>query len=205
VAKSKSELFTLIGANLPDNTTGQITPAKLREVTTQLADSAVNAVDGAMEVEVLRAASTVTQAPTALDTPLQLTYGTAQGSASDPVMVNAAGLVTFNVAGNYAVRLKLQAGRTGASGTSILFARLLKNGAQYGVPACAKMVSAEDTFPVESRVVINAAAGDTFAAQIMRDSGGTNYGGVYAVTPTTLTTWGASPSALLVISRLEAV
>lgn len=170
MAKTKTEMFTLIGANLPDNTTGLITPAKLREVMTQMADSPIYATPGVKEVEVLRAASTVVQAPSAVDTALQLTFGVAQGSASDPVMINAAGLVTFNTAGNYAVRIKLQAGRTGASGTSILLSRILVNGAQYGSPAATKLVSADTTIPIESRVVINTTAGQTFAVQIMRDS-----------------------------------
>lgn len=64
MAKTKTEIFTLIGANLPDNTTGLITPAALREVMTQMADSPIYATPGVKEVEVLRAASTVTQAAT---------------------------------------------------------------------------------------------------------------------------------------------
>ena len=93
MAKTKSELFALIGANLPDNTTGEITPEDLREVITQIADSMMYAAAGVKEVEVLRVASTATQAPSAVDTPLQLTFGAAQGSASDPVMLSAAGLM----------------------------------------------------------------------------------------------------------------
>ncbi|AXQ70202.1 hypothetical protein PF627_gp17 [Salmonella virus VSiP] len=204
MAKTKSEMFALIGANLPDNTSGAITPEKLREVTTQLADSMLYAAAGVKEVEVLRASSTVAQAPTAVDTALQLTFGAAQGTASNPVMINAAGLVTFNATGNYAVRIKLQAGRTGASGTSTLLSRILVNGAQYGSPAATKLVSADVTIPIESRVVINATAGQTMAVQIMRDSAGTNFGGVYPQTAT-VTAWGVAPSALLVISRLEPV
>lgn len=57
MAKTKTEMFTLIGANLPDNTTGLITPEKLREVMTQMADSPIYATPGVKEVEVLRAAS----------------------------------------------------------------------------------------------------------------------------------------------------
>lgn len=159
MAKTKTEIFTLIGSELPDNTTGLITPAKLRGVLTQMADSPIYATPGVKEVEVLRASSTVAQAPTAVDTALQVSFGAAQGSASNPVMINAAGLVTFNTAGNYAVRIKLQAGRTGASGTSILLSRILVNGAQYGSPAATKLVSADTTIPIESRVVINATAG----------------------------------------------
>lgn len=204
MAKTKSELFALIGTNLPDNTTGEITPEDLREVTTQIADSMMYAAAGVKEVEVLRVASTATQEPTAVDTPLQLTFGAAQGSTSDPVMVNAAGLVTFNQAGAYALRLKLQCGRTGATGTSILLSRLLLNGAQLGSAAAVKITATDATVPTESRVVLNVTAGQTFAAQIMRDSAGPNFGGVYPHTAA-VTSWGTAPSALLVISRLEPV
>lgn len=204
MAKTKSDLFTLIATNLPDNTGALITPALVREVMTQTADSMLYAAAGMKEVELLRASSTATQAPTAVDTPLQLTFGAAQKSASDPVMLNAAGLITFNTAGAYAVRVKLQQGRTGASGTSILFSRILVNGAQYGSPQATKLVSSDVTIPTDSRVVINASSAQTMAIQIMRDSAGTNYGGVYPITAVAAG-WGTSPSALLVISRLEPV
>lgn len=204
MAKTKTEMFALIGTNLPDNDSGAITPAALREVTTQLADSMLYAAVGVKEVEVLRAASAVAQAPSAVDTALQLTFGAAQGSSSNPVMVNAAGLVTFNVAGNYAVRVKLQCGRTGATGTSILLSRILLGGAQLGSTACVKMTQTDATTPTDSRVVINATAGQTFAVQIMRDSAGSNFGGVYPQAAV-VTAWGTAPSALLVISRLEPV
>ena len=204
VAKTKSEIFALIGMNLPDNTTGDITPEDLREVTAQIADSMLYAAAGVKEVEVLRVASTATQAPSAVDTPLQLTFGAAQGSTSDPVMMSAAGLVTFNQAGAYALRLKLQCGRTGSTGTSILLSRLLLDGTQLGSAAAVKMTQTDATTPTESRVALNVTAGQTFAAQIMRDSAGSNFGGVYPHTAA-VTAWGTAPSALLVISRLEPV
>lgn len=200
MALTKTQLFTLIGTNLPDNNTGAITPAKVREVATQTADSMLYAVK---EVEVLRAPSTVVQAPSALDTPLQVTFGAAQKSASDPVMINAAGLITFNTDGNYAVRVKLENGRTGSTGTSVLLSRLIKNGVAYGSPAAVKLTSSDETVPTDSRVIIDAAAGDTLAVQIMRDSAGTNFGGLYPQVAV-VTAWGTVPSALLVISRLEA-
>lgn len=204
MALTKSQIFTLIGTNLPDNTSGAITPAKLREVVTQIADAPVYADAGVKEVEILRAASTATQAPTAVDTPLQVSFGAAQGSASDPVMINAAGLVTFNQAGNYAVRVKLQCGRTGATGTSILLSRLVLGGAQLGSAACVKLTQTDATTPTDSRVVMSPTAGQTLQVQIMRDSAGSNFGGVYPQTAT-VATWGVAPSALLVISRLEPV
>lgn len=204
MALTKSQLLALIGTNLPDNDTALITPAKLREVFTQSADSMAYAAAGFKEVEVLRAASTSTQAPSAVDTALQVSFGAAQGSASDPVMINSAGTVTFNTAGNYAVRIKLQNGRTGATGTSILLSRILLNGTQVGSTAAVKMTQTDATTPSESRVVLNPTAGQTFQVQIMRDSAGSNFGGVYPQTAT-VSTWGISPSALLVISRLEPV
>lgn len=204
MALTKSQIFTLIGTNLPDNTSGAITPAKLREVVTQIADAPIYAAAGVKEVEVLRAASTATQAPTAVDTALQVSFGAAQGSASDPVMINAAGTVTFNTAGNYAIRIKLQNGRTGATGTSILLSRILLNGVQVGSTAAVRMTQTDATTPSESRVVLNPTAGQTFQVQIMRDSAGSNFGGLYPQTAT-VAAWGVAPSALLVISRLEPV
>lgn len=204
MAMTKSQLFTQIGVNFPDNTSGLITPAKQRETLTQIADSMAYSAAGFKEVEVLRAASTTTQAPSAFDTPLQLSFGAAQGSASDPVMLNAAGLVTFNQAGNYAVRVKLQCGRTGATGTSILLSRLVLGGTQLGSAACVKLTQTDATTPTDSRVVMNPTAGQTLQVQIMRDSAGSNFGGVYPQTAT-VAAWGVAPSALLVISRLEPV
>lgn len=204
MALDKSALFALINTNLPDNTSALITPAKVRDVMTQTADSMLYAAAGMKEVEVLRASSTVAQAPTAVDTPLQLTFGSASGSSTDPVSLNAAGLITFNIAGNYAIRIKTQNGRTGATGTSVLLMRILFNGAQYGSPSATKITSTDSTVPTESRVVLNPTAGQTLAIQIMRDSSGSNFGGVYPQVAT-VTAWGTAPSTLIVVSRLEPV
>lgn len=205
MAKTKSEMFTLIGADLPDNTSGAITPEKLRGVVTQLADSMVYSVGGLKETEVLRAPSTVNQLPTATGTALQVSFGSAQKSAADPVMINAAGLVTFNTAGNYAVRVKLQCGRAGATGVVTLASRIVLAGSQYGSSATVRLDNANTIMPTESRVVINATAGQTMVVQIVRDTvdSSINGGGLYAIQPAT-SGWTAAPSALLVISRLEA-
>lgn len=203
MALTKTQMFTKIATDLADNTTGAITPQVLREVLTQLADSPIYAAAGVKEVEVLRASSLVAQAPTAVDTPLQVAFGAAQGAPSDPVSISSAGLVTFNEAGNYAVRVKLQCGRTGASGTSILLSRLVLGGTQLGSAACVKLTQTDATTPTDSRVVMNPTAGQTLQVQIMRDSAGSNFGGIYPQAAT-VTAWGTAPSALLVISRLEA-
>jgi hypothetical protein len=205
MALTRSEIFTLIGTNVVDNETGENTPADMREVLTQIANSMLYAAAGVQEVEVLRAASTAPQAPTAVNTPLQVVFGAAQGSIADPVRISAAGLVTFNVAGTYAVRIKLQNGRTGGAGVSILLSRILLNGVQLGSPQAVKVDDEEITSPTDSRVVVDVpTVGTTFAVQIMRDGAGTNAGGLYPFTAA-VGAWGIAPSALLVVSRLEPV
>lgn len=57
--------------------------------------------------------------------------------------------------------------------------------------------------PANTAGLITLAAGQTFAVQIMRDSAGSSFGGVYPQAAT-VTAWGTAPSALPVISRLEA-
>lgn len=206
MAMTKTQLLALIETNLPDNNTQLITPAKLREVFGQTADSMLYAAAGTKEVEVLRTNSNVTQQPTALNTPQQVVFGTAQGSASNPVMINAAGTVTFNQAGNYAVRIKLQAGRTSATGAATIGARILVNGNPIGSPASVRLDNASTIIPIESRVVVNATAGMTLQVQIVRDGSDSsvNAGGLFAAT-SAVSGWGTYPSALLVISRLEPV
>lgn len=205
MSKTKSEMFALIGTNLPDNTSGQIIAGRAPRGNDPTGRLYALRRAGVKEVEVLRARVYCYARRRPQSThPLQLSFGAAQGSASDPVMINAAGLVTFNIAGNYAVRVKLQCGRTGATGTSILLSRLVLGGAQVGSAACVKLTQTDATTPTDSRVVMNPTAGQTLYVQIMRDSAGSNFGGVYPQIAT-VTAWGTAPSALLVISRLEPV
>lgn len=206
MAKTKTEMFTLIGTNLPDNTTGAITPEKLREVTTQLADSMLYSAAGVKEVELLTAASTTDQAPTALSAPLQLVFGGAQNAQTNPVMLSAAGVVTFNTAGVYSVRVRLQCGRIAATGVATVGFRAMVGGVQYGSSSAVRLDNALTILPVDARFVVNAGAGQTMYFQIVRDSVGSsiNAGGVYATALAT-SGWSATPSALLVVSRLEPV
>ncbi|EEK7123194.1 hypothetical protein S583_23365, partial [Salmonella enterica subsp. enterica serovar Enteritidis] len=74
----------------------------------------------------------------------------------------------------------------------------------FGSPAATKLASADSTIPIESRVVVNATARQTFTVEIMRDASGSNFGGLYPQVAT-VTSWGVAPSALLVVSRLEGV
>lgn len=226
MAKNKNDLFALINTNLPDNTSKAITPANVREVETQNADSALNVLEtaaqvvagpvnftgglskggasvitGAKEVDLLRAFATTDQLPASLGTPLQITFGAAQLTPSDPVSLSAAGALTFNQAGTYAIRIRLQYGRVGSTGISVMMQRALINGVQAGNTLSVKISSADFLANSEARIVVVALAGQVLTVQIIRDSTGVNSGGLYAVA--SAHGWNAAPSALMVVSRIE--
>lgn len=225
MAQDKAALAALINSNLPDNTTGQITPQKHREVSTQVMDSAVNTVEtGAQsvagpvdftggitksgqdlltavnEVDIIRAYSlAASQVPAGIGTPLQVEFGVAQSTPR--LSLSAAGDITCNITGTYSFRFKLQKGRVGASGTSILMSRLLINGVQAGISSAARMTTPEPIYIIDSKVTLQLTAGDVVTLQIIRDGAGSDFGGLYAVTSSH--GWTLAPTVLFVGSYLE--
>jgi len=227
MALTKAGIFALIDGKIPDNKTGEVSPSDVREVATQNADSALNVLEtatqtvvgntdftgglkkvglpvltGVREVDILRASSTAaTQQPSVLGTPLQVEYGAAQ--AGTYVSLAANGALTCNVTGYYPMRIKLQAGRTGASGTSILMIRILINGVQFGSSQVSKLTSADQISSTDSKLLLFLNAGDVVTTQIIRDSSGSNFGGLFAQTSSH--GWNLATSALMVVSRIEGI
>ena len=225
--KNTADLLTLINANIADNTTGLVTPAKVREVESQVADSGLNKLDttsqsvagpvvfgstvkkgandvliGVKEVDIIRGFSTAAvQQPSALGTPIQVEFGGAQTATE--LSLSGTGTITCNVSGTYAFRFKLQFGRTGAGGISYLMTRILKNGAQFGVTQSTRLSSSDSIIPTDSRVLIDLIAGDTVSMQFIRDSLGANSGGLFQQASSH--GWGAAPSALLVASKMVGI
>ena len=225
--KNTTDLLALINANIADNTNGLVTPAKVREVESQIADSGLNKADttsqsvagpvvfgstvkkgandvliGVKEVDIIRGFSTAAvQQPSALGTPIQVEFGGAQ--AATELSLSGTGTITCNVSGTYAFRFKLQFGRTGAGGVSYLMTRILKNGAQFGVTQSTRLSSSDSIIPTDSRVLIDLIAGDTVSMQFIRDSLGANSGGLFQQVSSH--GWGAAPSALLVASKVVGV
>lgn len=152
---------------------------------------------------VLAAQSTVTQAPSALDTALQVTFGAAQGTSGDAVMISSGGLITFNETGLYLINGYGSVERQGSSGgTAILLFRFLVNGTQAGSVKAFHLDTTGVSTPYEITFPINiTTAGTTASFEIMRDSSGTNAGGLYP--HTNLGGWSNVPSAEVNIWQLQ--
>ena len=225
--KNTADLLTLINANIADNATWLVTPAKVREVEIQVADSGLNKLDttsqsvagpvvfngtvkkgandvlvGVKEVDIIRGFSTAaSQQPSALGTAIQVEFGAAQSKPE--LSLSADGTIACNIPGTYAFRFKLEFGRSGATGISYLMTRILKNGTQFGVSQSTRLSSSDSIIPTDSRVLIDLIAGDTVSMQFIRDSLGANSGGLFQQVSSH--GWIAAPSALLVASKVVGV
>lgn len=149
---------------------------------------------------VLVAKSVVNQNPTGLDAPLQVEFGAAQGTVSDPVMIDALGTITVNVTGRYRASLFVQYGRTGAGAASWLFFRGLKNGTQNNLSVLTKLDNANSDLPMHFEVTSNLEAGDFLKFEMIRDSQGFDSGGLFSETPTPVG-WLVSPSAQITMIK----
>lgn len=152
--------------------------------------------------QVLNGTSFVTQAPSALDTPLIVSFGAAQGSISTPVQLDAFGKVTFNEAGLYFINGFGSVERQGSSGgVAILLFRARLNGVQVSTTKGFHLDTTGVSTPYEVTIPFQANAGDIFWFEIMRDSSGTNQGGVYP--HTNLGGWSNTPSAQIQIWKFN--
>lgn len=146
----------------------------------------------------LSAFSSVNQNPSAVNTPLQITFGPAQATAD--VSISTAGVITFNTSGNYLIDIFLRFGRSTSTGNAIILNRILKNGAQILNSNGVILSAATQTIPFSAAIPITMAAGDTMTMEVARDSAGTNDGGLFVVSPTAAG-WNIVPSATVVVSK----
>lgn len=142
------------------------------------------------------------QAPSALDTPLQIEFGAGVVTTSATLAAN--GTLTFHVAGDYIITLFLRFGRTSGAGTSITLNRFLINGVQGLNSNAVKLPDQDSVIPFSTSLNLSATAGMTFALQIMRDSAGNNNGGLFRILPT-VAGWNLCPSATIVVSKFVGV
>lgn len=141
------------------------------------------------------------QEPTALDTPKQIEFGGAQFTGAEPVMIDSAGKLTINETGLYRIKVSLAVGRTGGAGSSSIFVRVLVNGTQAGQSIHFKVDTSDQFLPYSDEAWITLPAGTEIVYQVMRDSSGTNSGGLFAGDPTPVD-WTSNPCAAIRVERL---
>jgi len=141
-----------------------------------------------------------TQNPSAVDTPLQVTFGPAHSTTEFDI--SAAGAITCNVTGSYELKFNYRFARTSGTGTAILVLRYLINGTAAGAPITCELTGAGDVIPYSASVPTALTAGAILTVEILRDSSGNNDGGLAPFTPT-LAGWGAVGSAQVTIDKMR--
>ncbi len=194
---------------LPPSPSGEINHntvrVKINEVITVVNDPFNPTTDIAIE-RVLEAISLATnQEPAGLGiaNAINVEFGAAQFTGSDPVMIDVNGRITFNVAGLYRVKSVFQFGRTGASGTSEVLFRLLVDGVQLGRSVGVKLGNSDDLRYIDIDNWFNVPAGTELDTQIMRDASGNNSGGIFQIIPTNegAGTWSTVPCTIIRVER----
>lgn len=147
---------------------------------------------------VFGAYSSINQNPTAVNTPLQVVFGTPQTTPN--VSISATGVVTFHTPGNYMMDIFLRFGRTTATGNAVILNRILKNGSQILNSNGVFMSAAAQTTAFSAAIPMVMSAGDTLTMEIVRDGAGANDGGLLIISPT-IGGWSIVPSATLVINK----
>jgi hypothetical protein len=166
--------------------------------------------DGAAD-ETANIFSTVTQGPSTLDTPYQLQFDSSYvGKSFD---LDASGVLTIKRSGYFDIRLSLSLGRSASNGTSVVALRSELNPGGDTDPGFT-IFSPHRVFElVDNKAIVPTlfSSVQTFKTvgsfppkmrlMLVRDSIGTNDGGIEAITTNT---WGVSASASLYVSHYAA-
>lgn len=134
---------------------------------------------------------------------IRINFGPAVNTVADPANLLANGQLQINVAGLYHIKISLQFGRTGTGGTSILLFRVASGGVQLGRSVYAKIANENTDRYFENDTWAFFPAGFILDAEIMRDSAGTDSGGLFRFVPTAAggAEWNAAPSAAIRVER----
>lgn len=150
---------------------------------------------------ILEARSEVTQNPTGLDAPLQLTLGPAQTVTG--ATLDTAGNITVTEDGTYVVVFVLRLSRATNTGISYLGFRWLVNGVMQGKPSAITIDAAANAIPFSFTTSVSLLANDVITVEIIRDSAGADDGGV---TPLNFAVadWETAASAVAIIYKNKA-
>lgn len=152
--------------------------------------------------QVLNGISTIAQAPSALNSPIVVSFGAAQGTPQDDVMIDSGGTIVFNTSGLYIINGFGAVERQGSSGgTAYFLFRATLNGTQITATKSFHIATTNISTPYEITIPFQANAGDLIRFEVMRDSAGVNAGGLYPTA--TLGGWGNAPSSQIQIWKLN--
>ncbi len=134
---------------------------------------------------------------------IQIKFGPAQNTISDPVQLLDDGSLVFNEGGMYRLKITLIFGRLGGAGESELRFRALVNGVQAGQSIGAEIDSQRIEIPYSDEAWLNIPAGAVITYEVMRDSSGNDSGGLFQpfITPATAPNWNSTTCAAIRVER----
>jgi len=143
--------------------------------------------------------SAATQTPSAVDTPLQVVFGSA--SSTSNISISSTGAITFTVAGQYAIRYGFSF--SGGTSGAVIFFRLLINDdplepVHRVAPSTNEITEFCETF------FYDASAGDVLTFQISSDSSGAGIGGLAQASPN-VSGWSSTPTAEVSIYKFSGI
>lgn len=224
-AKDVTDLKVDIASRFPNNTTRLISPSNTRNEFNDLVDSNLNKVETANQSVAsltdfvngvksdgfvcwngahvaLNAYSTSDQVPSALDTPLQITYGAAQTTSY--ITLTSGGRITYDVGGIYHTTTYYRFGRTSSTGSANLIFAYKVNGSWVGSSSCTLLDNASQSDFITLTSFYEFTAGDYVDVYVIRDSSGNNDGGLYSFNPV-LSGVPDTPSARVVITKMSTI
>tara|TARA_R100000544_G_scaffold16105_1_gene7630 strand:- start:4369 stop:4902 length:534 start_codon:yes stop_codon:yes gene_type:complete len=135
---------------------------------------------------------------------IQVEFGPAVLTGSDPVNLDATGSLFINTAGTYRIKVSFQFSRSGNTGVSELLFRVTDGlGNQLGRSIAAFINSANDEIYIENDTWLTLPAGIELKFELMRDSNGNDSGGLTRYTPTVDggDEWNHAPCAAIRVER----
>jgi hypothetical protein len=151
----------------------------------------------------LRGIDTTDQTPTGLNQTTPIKFGAAQGSSSDPVEMDANGVIKFNQDfPNAIITVVVSFGRAGGVGVSKVFFRTLINGTPVGQPILKEMDDADSQETVFINIHSPFFKDMTIQFEFVRDPSGDDSGSLLTATPTATGWTVPSPSADVTVVAL---
>jgi hypothetical protein len=150
---------------------------------------------------VLSSSDTTHQVPSATDTAIQVTLGSA--TSGTDITLSSAGLITFNTTAYYIVTFTFNCSRDSTAGITSMLMRLLINGTAQAPTYLVELPAGAANITRQISIQQTFTSGNTLAVQFMNDSANTglNVGGLNSFTPVN-SAWSVVPGASVKIQKV---